>query len=367
MELLDKIAPTAIAAYVPFYTDLAQLEQDNQKLTFDYESKKGNAEARSHVYKLRQSKGALERARKAEKADILVRGKAIDSEAQALEARIEAMIAVHQSAIDAIEQREKTRQAAHAAKVDAIRQYGGSASTADEMAQAIAALEVLAIGDDYEEYQTEALALKDTQLQGMRKIHAAFVKSEAEAAELVRLRAEALVREQKEREDAIARAAVERAQAEAAAKAEQERTAAARAMAEAEAKAKAEREAAERRELELRLQAENAERRRVEQEQAAERERTEAAARAERERVEAIARAERQAAEAVQREQERVAAAARAEAAEQAKREANKAHKAKINRAALAALVAGGMSEECAKQCVTLIASGKVPAVTINY
>ena len=56
-----------------------------------------------------------------------------------------------------------------------------------------------------------------------------------------------------------------------------------------------------------------------------------------------------------------------AEAAEQAKRERNRAHKAKINSAALAAFVAGGMTEECAKMAVTLIASGKIPAVAIAY
>jgi DNA recombination-dependent growth factor C len=50
----------------------------------------------------------------------------------------------------------------------------------------------------------------------------------------------------------------------------------------------------------------------------------------------------------------------------QAKREANKAHKAKINNAALSALVDGGISEECAKACVILIASGSVPNVQIS-
>jgi len=31
------------------------------------------------------------------------------------------------------------------------------------------------------------------------------------------------------------------------------------------------------------------------------------------------------------------------------------------------ALIAGGMTEDAAKLCVTLIAQGKVPAVTIQY
>ena len=48
-------------------------------------------------------------------------------------------------------------------------------------------------------------------------------------------------------------------------------------------------------------------------------------------------------------------------------READKAHKAAINRAALDAFVSGGMTEECAKLAVTLIAKKAIPAVSITY
>ena len=54
--------------------------------------------------------------------------------------------------------------------------------------------------------------------------------------------------------------------------------------------------------------------------------------------------------------------------ADQAKaREADKAHKAKINRAALDAFIDGGMPDECARQAVTLIAQRKIPAIAITY
>ncbi len=66
-EIID--APKSdVAVYAPFYADLAKLEDDNKKLTFAYETPKGNKEARSHVYTLRQTKGALERTRKEAKA-----------------------------------------------------------------------------------------------------------------------------------------------------------------------------------------------------------------------------------------------------------------------------------------------------------
>lgn len=366
MEVLNK-EESAVAEYRPFYAQLAELEQKNSALAFDYESPKGNKEARSHVNSLRLAKGALERTRKSAKEESLRIGRAIDAEAKEINARIEAMITVHQSAIDAIEQREKDRVAALATRLHEVSMTGAAAVVAADLVDAIATLEPVVIGDDWQEFKPKALEAKDAALRVLRQRHAERVEHEAREAELARLRAEEQARAQKEREEAIARAAVEKAQAEADRKAEAERIAAARAIAEAEARAKAEREAAERRELELKLAAEAAERRRVEAEQRAEQERIDAAARAERERKEAAERAIREAAEAVKREQERVAAAAALEAAEQAKREANKTHKARINRAALAALVAGGLSEECAKQCVTLIASGKVPAVLIAY
>lgn len=344
MEVLNK-EESAVAEYRPFYAQLVELEQKNATLVFDYESPKGNKEARSHVYALRQTKGALERTRKEAKAESLRIGRAIDAEATEINARIEAMITVHQTAIDAIEQREKDRVAALATSLNELAKTGASAVTAADLADAIAVLEPVVIGDDWQEYKTQALEAKDNALRVLRSRHSERVEHEAKEAELARLRAEAAERERIEREAAIVRAAEERARAEAA-----------RAAQEAEARAAAEREAAARRELELKLQAEQAERRRVEAEK-----------RAEQERIEAAARAERQAAEAVHREQERVAAAGLAAAAEQARRERDKKHKAAINRAALTALVKGGLSEESAKLVVTLIASGKVPAVSIAY
>lgn len=355
MELLDK-KETAIAAYQTFYADLAALEEGNAKLAFDYESKKGNAEARSHVHKLRQSKGALERTRKAEKSESLRIGKAIDTEAAALEARIEAMIKVHQDAIDATEKREADRIALIKGCMENLAAHGADAKSAAALAAEINNMEAFCIGDDYAEFKTEALGLKDRTLQSLRIKLSEMQKAEAEAAELKRLREEAAARAQADRDTAIAKAAEDRAKAEAERKAEQASAAAKKAIQDALDAARSEREAAERRELELKLAAENAERRRIEQEQ-----------RAEREKQEAIARAEQQAAAAVEQEKQRVARAKAAEEAEQTKREANRSHKAKINNAALAALVAGGMTDECAKQCIKLIASGAVPAVSISY
>ncbi len=353
-EILD--APvSAVALYVPFYSELIKLEEQNTSLVFDYEGKKGNAEARSHVYKLRQTKGALERARKEAKAESLRIGRAVDSEAVEIEARIEAMILVHQTKIDEIEKRETDRKNAIIDKIHLLEEIH-QGSTAAQYRFHIATLEAVVIDDKWQEFIADAAKAKDASLIEHRRLLAEREKADAEAVELEKLRAEAAARAQKDRDDAIAKAAADKATADAALKAEQEAAKARQAIADAELKAKQEREAGERRELELKLQAEQAERRRVEQEQ-----------KAVQDAKDAEQRAKQQAADAVKREQDRIAAMAKAEADATAKREANKAHLTKINRAALAALIAGGINEECAKECIKLIALGKIPAVTIHY
>jgi len=371
MELIDK-QESAVAAYEPFYAELAKLESDNAALVFNYETPKGNKEARSHVFSLRKTKGALERVRKEAKAEALRIGRAVDSEANAIESRIEAMITVHQTEIDKIEQREKDRVAALNARMAAFP--GAVCNTVEEVKAEIERVTAIEVGPDWQEFMADATQEKAHTLEGLSLRLAELVKRDEEAAELVRLRAETIAREQADRDAAIARAAAEKAQQEAEAKAaaekakvqaaldaakveaERKEAAAALALKQERERALAEQDAAARREMQLKLDAEQADQRRIAAEQ-----------RAEQDRKDAIARAEKQAADAVQAEQERVAAAARAEAAETAKRERNRAHKAAINRAAMDSLIAAGVPEECAKQVVTLIAQGKVENVSIAY
>jgi len=156
---------------------------------------------------------------------------------------------------------------------------------------------------------------------------AAAEKREAEAAELARLRAEAEERARKDREAEIAREAAEKAKRE------------------AEAKAEAERLAAQKREDDLKAAAAKAEQDRKDAEERA-------------------ANAEREAREKAEREAK---AKADAEEAERKRREQDRAHRAAINNAALAAFVENGISEDAAKQVVTLIASSAIPHISILY
>ena len=160
----------------------------------------------------------------------------------------------------------------------------------------------------------------------------------AEEAERQRVAAEQAERERVEREARLQAEAAENAKREAAA-------------------------AVERAEREAREATERAAREAAEAEQRAK----DAAARAERERAEAVAAAERRAKEEAERaERERQAQADAQRKADEA-RAADVEHRRSINLAAMAALIAQGISEDDAATVITAIVQGKVPAVAIRY
>lgn len=177
------------------------------------------------------------------------------------------------------------------------------------------------------EYASAAAELKTKAIEVLRERIAVADKREAEAAELARLRAEAEERAKRDREDQIAREAAEKAKRE------------------AEEKAKAAEAAAAQREADLKAAvAKAAEDKRIAEERA----------------VKAAQEAKEQ---AMREAKEREIALER----ERKAREADKAHRAAVNRTALDALTAGGIPEELGRTVITLIATGKVPSVVINY
>lgn len=160
----------------------------------------------------------------------------------------------------------------------------------------------------------------------------------AEEAERQRVAAENAERERVQREA--------RLQAEAAENAKREATAAIE---------RAEREAREANERVAREAAE------------AEQREKDAAARAEREKAEAVAAAERRARDEADRAERERQARADAQRKEEEARAADVEHRRAINRAAMAALIAQGISEADAATVITAIVQGKVPAVAIRY
>ncbi|MBH1878158.1 hypothetical protein [Stenotrophomonas maltophilia] len=183
---------------------------------------------------------------------------------------------------------------------------------------------------------------------------------EARLAEIARKEEEIRAREEAVR--AAEEAERQRAAAEQAERERVEREA--RLQAEAAENAKREAAAAvERAEREAREATERAAREAAEAEQRAK----DAAEKAEREKAEAVAAAERRAQEEAERaERERQAQADAQRKADEA-RAADVEHRRSINRAAMAALIAQGISEDDAATVITAIVQGKVPAVAIRY
>ncbi|WLG43278.1 hypothetical protein [Pseudomonas sp. FP1740] len=271
---------------------------------------------------------------------------------------------------------ETARKDKHVDAVQAIHDFCADLTdvSAAVLLESITSVESVQMGEHWEEFETEAARAKESTLAKLRAALSTRQQYEAEQAELVRLRAEAEAQAQRDREAAIASAAAEQARIEAEQRAQAERDAAARreqelldqAAAAQRATEQAARDAeaaAERQRLQLQLQAEQAER------QAAQAKADQLAAeqRAEQDRIAAVQRQEQAVEQARQNELARQAAAAAFELEQAQAREADLEHKKKINRTALEAFVAGGMTEECAKQAITLIAQRKIPAIAITY
>ena len=274
------------------------------------------------------------------------------------------------------EQAEAARIARHEQGVAAIKAEGTELGLldAEDLLARIGRVEGVTLGPDWEEFAAEAGQVKDQVLAALREALAARQRYDAEQAELARLRREAEERAENDRirlaqEQAVEaeRQRVKQAQIDESARIareqQAEREAAARREQELIDQAAAQEREAENQRLQLKLQAEQAERAREQ----AEADRVATEQRMEQERQAAARRQEEAAEQARQEERRRADAAAAEIVRQQEAREADKAHKAKINRAALEAFISGGMPEACAKQAVTLIAQRKIPNVSISY
>jgi phage-related minor tail protein len=260
---------------------------------------------------------------------------------------------------------EDARVDGHNAAMERIRWQAQDTDglTAEDLADRVEQVTAIPVDESWQEFLPEAAQVKDQTLAKLRGLLAQRQQYEAEQAELARLRAEAEARAKADHEAAIARGAAERAQREAEQKAQAERDAAAKREQDLKDQAVAQERAAENQRLQLKLQTEQAERA-AEQ---AEARRVAAEQRAEQQRIDALARQEKAVEQARLDELTRQQAAAAELVRQEKLREADKAHKATINRAALAAFIAGGMPEACAKQAVMLIAQRKIPSVSISY
>lgn len=327
MKVLSEIN---IEKFKPFLAEIEEMKKINNTLVFDYESPKGNKEARSHVYKLRQSRSALEKARKAEKAWSLEYGRKVDAQAKEIDIKIEEMISVHQERLDAIEQREKDRILAHKDALNKIRDFLNHVPQTQSSLLLVALhdlQEVISNGRDWQEFEADFKEASHLALDHLTSTIAESKDREAKEAELEQLRKEKAAREQAERDERIRKEAAEKAKKEAEEKAYKE-------------KLELERQkiAAEERERLAKKAQEEAEKRAIE--------------------------ADRLAKEKAESD---LHAKLKAEAEEKEKLEANKKHRKAVILAGLTSIMEIGFSKDDALKVVQAIDAGKIKNVYFDF
>ncbi|WP_375123570.1 hypothetical protein [Pseudomonas sp. LW8] len=336
----------------------------------DLKTAKGRARIASLAATVSKSKTAVEKPGRDYLKRLKEMPKVVEAELREFVNKMDALRDATRQPLTDWEEAEEAKKREIEAWINELRLDPLIISTADSeyLRISIGAFEGIAIdGEWLGDHEAEALRLKSETLSVLRIALEKREQYEAEQAELIRLRAEAEAQAQRDRDAQIAREAEERTRREAEQRAQTERDAATRreqelldqaaaALRAAEQAARDAEAQAERQLLQLEQQAEQAEANRIAAEQRAEQERQAAAKRAE------------QAAEQARADERRRADAAAAEIVRQQQaREADLEHKKQINRAALEAFIEGGMTEECAKQAITLIAQRKIPAISISY
>jgi hypothetical protein len=351
--VLDKLTPATIFAPGGVDDILAKIAKEVRSQHTDISTKAGREAVASLAYKVARSKSALDKMGKELGETHYKSWKAITAERARIEKDLDALKDEVRKPLTDWENAEKDRIAAHEASIAEIERTASflvSDPGTQEIAGRVLYLEEIASKDrDWQEFGKRAATAMEVSLTALKAMFAAAEKREAEVAELARLRAEQIAREQKERDDKIAAEAAERARIEAETKAKREAE-------EVAAKAEAERKRVEQEKAEAIARAEKAEAERVA-----------AAAKAEQDAKAAAEAAERNRLAAIEQERKRAADEQAAIAAETAKREADKKHRAKINNEALAAIVALGVGDELAKAVVAAIARGEVPHTKMVY
>ena len=363
-EISEANAPAIyVAGGLQQFIDLVKGEVEGE--VPDLTTRKGRERIASLAAKVSKSKTAVEKPGR----DYLRRLKEMP---KVVEAELREFVTTMDNLRDQVRQPLNDWQAAEDARVDrhndAITRMKDLATElgtldAEQLQARITELSAFQLGEAWEEFEAEAARTKEGSLNAVQAALATRQKYDAEQAELARLRRAEEERAEQDRIRLAQEAAVEAERQRVAQAQQAEREAAARREQGLLDQAAAQEREAENQRLQLKLQAEQAERARVQ----AEADRVATEQRMEQE-LQAAARRQEEAAEQARQEERRRADAAAAEILRQQEaRERDEAHRRTINRAALQAFMAEGMPESCAKMAVTLIAQRKIPNITIQY
>ena len=308
---------------------LQEIRKEIDSFIPDITTEKGRKEVASMAFKVAKSKTALDEIGKNLVAELKEVPKLIDAERKRMRELLDSWKDEVRKPLTDFEQKESVRLSKHEQAVQAIADMCIVTDLkAWQIKELLNRCDSFVIDASWEEFESKAAGTLLSTQRTLKEMLSKQEKIEAEQAELVRIIDEAIEREQKAREESIAKEAAENARKA------------------AEVKVKAELEKAARAIDEQKKAAENAEIARIEAVQRAE-------------------RAEKDAQENAKREQE---AAAKRQADELAKREANKKHLASINNKAVSDIVENcALSEHDAKAVITAIAKGLISNVKINY
>lgn len=350
----DLIVPSKETALSIYQTEcgldpfLEKIRKEIDAFVPDVSTKKGRDAVASMAYKVAKSKTALDDVGKELVNDLKELPKKIDAERKRVREILDSWKEEVRKPLTDWEQEEANRIDKCKSGIENIRLMTADIDVINSITikERISNLEsIVTDATIFQEFEIEAVRTKESILNQLKQTLVKRDQYESEQAELAKLRSEAAAREQKEREERIAKEAEDRA------------------IKAAEEKALAEKQVVERRELELKLQAEKAEREKLEAIQREEKARAEATEREEKLRIDAENRQK----QAIENERKRVADEASALEAERLKREKDKEHRGSINRESMKAFIDNGLTEDCAKLAISLIAKSKIPHIQIIY
>ena len=305
----------------------------------DLSTKKGRARVASLAAQVSKAKAAVEKPGRDYLRDIKAKVKPIEENIREFVRAMDDLRDQVRKPLTEWEERERARVEKHQTKIEMIKNLSGCIDGFPSymLREKLAASELFE-PTEFEEFEGEAATALLLTQKTLRDALARREAFEAEQAALEKQRQEQEAERQRLERERIEREAEDRARVA------------------AEAKAKAEQEAAQRREIEARMAQERAER---EAEAAKQRE--------EQAKADAAAQAERAAQAAAEAERMRIAAEDAAKAAEEKRRQEDQEHRAAINRAALADLMALELDEATAKRVLIGIIQGKVANVSVRY
>lgn len=363
-EISEENAPAIyVAGGLKQFIDLVKAEVEGE--VPDLTTRKGRERIASLAAKVSKSKTAVEKPGRDYLRRLKEMPKVVEAELREFVAKMDALRDETRRPLTEWEAAEDARIDRHNDAINRMKDLATELGTldAEQLKARLSELSAFQLGEAWEEFEAEAARTKEASLNAVQAALVARQKYDAEQAELARLRREAEERAEQDRIRAAQEAAVEAERQRVAREQQAERDAAAKREQDLKDQAAAQERAAENERLQLQLQAEQAERARVQ----AEADRVAAEQRMEQERQAAARRQEEAAEQARQEERRRADAAAAEILRQQEARERDQAHKAKVMGEAKTALMSLNITEELARAIVLKIARREVPNITINF